>query len=75
VDDTSDFSPDYSDWFGISVLLFVVRQCHIPIPCRIVGESMTALRIQLQPGWEIDVRKELILAVEESVHIPDYCMN
>jgi hypothetical protein len=76
MDDTSDFSPVYSGWFGTPVvLLFVVRQCHIPIPCRIVGESISALRIQLQPGWEVDVRKELILAVEEFVRIPEICMN
>jgi hypothetical protein len=66
VDDTSGFSPAYSGWFGNSVvLLFVIRPCHIPIPCRIVGESQTDLRIQLQPDWEVDLRKGLILAVEE----------
>jgi hypothetical protein len=76
MDDTSAFSPIYSGWFGKPVvLLFVIRQCHIPLPCRIVGESVTALRIQLQPGWEVDVRKELILAVEEFGCTPDTCMN
>jgi hypothetical protein len=76
MDGTRDFSPIYSGWFGTPVvLLFVIRQCHIPIPCRIVGESVTALRIQLQPGWEVDVRKELILAVEEYVRAPDNCVN
>jgi hypothetical protein len=75
VDDTSDFSPVYSSWFGPPVLLFVLRQCRIPIPCRIVGESVTAVRIELQPGWEVDVKKELILAVEEFVRSRDTCMN
>jgi len=75
MDDTSDFSPVYAGWFGTSVLLFVIRQCHIPIPCRIVGESVTAVRIQLQPGWEVDVRKELILAVEEYASTTSRCMN
>jgi hypothetical protein len=36
---------------------------------------VSALRVQLQPGWEVDVRKELILAVEAIVHTPDNCMN
>ena len=76
MDGTRDFLPMYSAWFGTPVvLLFVTRQYHIPIPCRIVGESVTAVRIQLQPGWEVDVRKELILAVEEFVRIPEICMN
>jgi hypothetical protein len=63
---TNDFSPVYSAWFGKPVvLLVVVRQCHVPMPCKIVGESAAGVRVRIQPGWEMDVRKELILAVEE----------
>jgi hypothetical protein len=36
-----------------------------PMPCSIIGESASDVRIRLQPGWEMEVRKELILAVEE----------
>ena len=61
-----DFAPIYSAWFGTPVLLFVIRECRVPIPCNIVGESVAAVRIRLQPGWEIDVPKEFILAVEEA---------
>ena len=69
------FWPVYSVWFGKPViLLFVIRQCRIPIPCSIVGESFTSVRIQLHPEWEIDVPKELILAVEE-VTATYSCMN
>ena len=70
-----DFSPIYSAWFGIPVLLFVARQCRVPIPCNIIGESVAAVRIQLQPGWEIDVRKESILAVEEAPASQETCTN
>jgi hypothetical protein len=63
---TKDFSPVYSAWFGKPVvLLVVIRQCHVPMLCSIVGESVADVRVRIQPGWEIDVRKELILAVEE----------
>ena len=63
---TKEFSPVYSAWLGKSVvLLVVIRQCHIPMPCSIVGESVAAVRIRIKPGWEMDLRKELILAVEE----------
>jgi hypothetical protein len=76
MDGTREFWPIYSAWFGTPVvLLFVIRQCRVPIPCRIVGESVTALRIQIQPGWEIDVLKELIIAVEGVARTPDTCMN
>jgi hypothetical protein len=63
---TKEFSPAYSAWFGKSVvLLVVIRQCHIPMPCSIVGESVADVRVRIKPGWEMDLRKELILAVEE----------
>ncbi len=59
-------SSGFSVWFGKSVvLLVVIRQCHVPMPCSIVGESVADVRVRIDPGWEMDVRKELILAVEE----------
>jgi len=65
---TEAFSPVYSSWFGKPVvILVVIRQCHVPMPCRIVGESAADVRVRIQPGWEMDVRKDLILAVEEVV--------
>jgi hypothetical protein len=65
---TKDFSPVYSTWFGKPVvMLVVIRQCHVPMPCRIVGESSVDERVRIQPGWEMDIRKNLILAVEEVV--------
>jgi hypothetical protein len=74
-EEMNGFWPTYSAWIGTPVIhLFVIRQCHIPIPCSIVGESLTAVRIQLQPEWEIDIPKELILAIEEATG-RDVCMN
>ena len=65
---TKDFSPAYSAWFGKPVvLLVVIRQCHVPMPCRIVAESVADVRVRIHPGWEMDIKKELILAVEEVV--------
>jgi hypothetical protein len=37
------------------------------MPCRIVAESAGDVRVRLQPEWEMDIRKDLILAVEEVV--------
>jgi hypothetical protein len=66
VDGTRDFSPEYSIWIGKPVvLLVVIRQCHVPMACYIVGESAADVRVRIQSGWEMDVRKDLILAVEE----------
>jgi hypothetical protein len=56
----------YSNWLGKAVVLLVIlRQCHVPLPCSIVGESASNVRVRIHPGWELDVRKELILAIEE----------
>jgi hypothetical protein len=61
-----DVSPIYSCWLGKPVvLLVIIRQCHVPMPCSIIGESVADVRVHVRPGWEMDVRKELILAVEE----------
>jgi len=56
----------YSAWLGKPVVLVVViRQCLVPMPCNIIGESDVEVRVRIQPGWEMGVPKELILAVEE----------
>jgi hypothetical protein len=65
---TKDFSPVYSSWFGKPVvMLVVIRQCHFPMPCHIVSESASDIRVRIQPGWELNIRKNLILAIEEFV--------
>jgi hypothetical protein len=71
-----DFSPMYSAWLGKPVvLLVVIRQCHIPMPCSIVGESVNNVRIRIKSGWEMEVRKELILAVEDYPVTLDAAVN
>jgi hypothetical protein len=76
VQEAKDFSPVYSAWFGKPVVvLVVIRQCHVPMPCRIVGETAADVRIRIQSGWELDVRKELIVAVEEVVIAADARVN
>jgi hypothetical protein len=63
---TKDPSRAYSPWFGKPVvLLVVIRQCHVPMPCSIIGETITDVRVRIRPGWELNLPKELILAVEE----------
>jgi hypothetical protein len=45
------------------------------MPCSIVGESVSDVRLRFQPGWEMDVRKELILAIEEDAPASDFRVN
>jgi hypothetical protein len=73
---TKDFSPFYSAWLGKPVVLLVaIRHCHIPMPCRIVAETITEIRVLLSPGWELNVRKVLILALEEDSLDRDTLVN
>jgi hypothetical protein len=59
-------STAYSAWLGKSVVLVVlIRRCEVPVPCRIVGESVADVRVRIEPGWEMGVQKELILSVKE----------
>jgi hypothetical protein len=58
----------YSAWIGKPVvLLVVIRNTQVPMPCRIVAESRADVRVRIDPGWELDLAKELILAIEEDV--------
>jgi hypothetical protein len=72
----NDSPSPYSVWFGKSVvLLLAIRQGHVPLPCSIVAECGANVRVSLQPGWEVDLRKELIVAVEEYVAAPNRSLN
>ena len=76
VDGTKDDSRAYSAWFGKPVVMLVaIRQSYVPMTCRIVGESAADVRIRMYPGWEMDVRKDLILAVEEVLTSTDGRVN
>jgi hypothetical protein len=58
----------FSSLIGESVVLIVnIRKCQVPLRCRILDESLSDLLINIEPGWEMNVRKELILAVEQDM--------
>jgi hypothetical protein len=61
-----DLVTPFSSLIGEFVVLIVnIRQCHVPLRCRIMDESLGEVVINIEPGWEMNVRKELILAVEQ----------
>jgi hypothetical protein len=68
--------PICSSLIGKSVVMLVVlRQYPVPLPCSVIAESADEVRIRIKPDWEIDVRKELILAVEEYTVARDNWIN
>jgi|HubBroStandDraft_5_1064220.scaffolds.fasta_scaffold664030_1 hypothetical protein len=66
----------FSSLIGESVVLIVnIRKCQVPLRCRIVEESLSDLLINIDPGWEMNVRKELILAVEQDMSVENSRIN
>jgi hypothetical protein len=64
-EDMKDFSLTYSPWRDKPVVLLVkVRQYFVPLPCSIIGETDGYVRVCVQPGLELKIRKELIAAIE-----------
>lgn len=58
----------YTAWMGRPVILRVnIRQCHVPMVCRIVGETAADVRVSIDPGWEMEIGKNLILEVAEAI--------
>lgn len=56
----------YASWIGQSVILQVAADdLRVPLRGVIVGESDTAVRFRVGEGWDIDIFKPMILAVEQ----------
>jgi hypothetical protein len=69
-------SSAYSVWFDKPVVVLVkVHQYCVPLPCNIVAETNAAVHVRIQRGWELKIRKELILAVEEVTANRENWMN
>jgi hypothetical protein len=61
-------SGNYSTWLNKPVLLHVVTGgSPTALKCVIVGESKAVLRVRVANLWDIDLFKEMILAVEAAV--------
>lgn len=59
-------SSAYAGWLGQEVVLQLeAADLRVPLRGKIVGESDDAVRFRIGEGWDIDVFKSMILAVEE----------
>ena len=59
-------SGTYAAWIGQTVVLHVVDgDLRVPLRGVIVGESETAVRFRVGEGWDIDIYKPMISAVEQ----------
>jgi hypothetical protein len=56
----------YTSWVGQAVVLQVAAgDLRVPLRGVIVGESDGAVRFRIGDGWDIDIYKQMILAVEQ----------
>ncbi len=56
----------YAVWLGQPVVLQVAAgDLKVPVRGTIIGESDAAVRFRIGEGWDVDIYKAMILAVEE----------
>jgi len=56
----------YSLWLGqLVVLQIAAGNVRVPLRGTIVGETRDAVRFRIGDGWEVDIYKAMIQAVEE----------
>lgn len=56
----------YETWMGQKVVLQVeAGEMRVPLRGTVVGESSDALRFRIGEGWDVDIYKNMVLAIEE----------
>ncbi|MBI3663494.1 MAG: hypothetical protein HY234_10665 [Acidobacteria bacterium] len=56
----------YATWLGQTVVLQVeAGEMRVPLRGTIVGETPDALRFRIGEGWDVDIYKAMVLAVEQ----------
>ena len=56
----------YSLWLGQAVVLQVAAgDMRVPLRGTIVGESPDSVRFRIGDGWDVDIYKAMVMAVEE----------
>lgn len=61
----------YAEWMGQQVVLQVsVGDLKVPLQGTMLSESKEAVRMRIGEGWDIDIFKSMILAVERDRWVP-----
>jgi hypothetical protein len=56
----------YAPWIGQAVILQVaLGDIKVPLRGRVLEDSGMALRMRIGDGWDVDIFKTMILAIEE----------
>jgi len=56
---------DFEPWLGKRVVLRVAfAEVCVPLPGTLVSETSTALRFRIGDGWDVDIFKNMVMAIE-----------
>jgi hypothetical protein len=56
----------YKSWIGQAVVLQVaLGEIKVPVRGRVLKDGRETLRVRIGDGWDVDIYKAMILAVEE----------
>jgi len=56
----------YESWMGQKVVMQVeAGELRVPLRGTVVGESADAVRFRIGDGWDVDIYKAMVLAIEE----------
>ena len=56
----------YATWLGQQVVLQVAAgDMKVPLRGTIIGETYDAVRFRIGDGWDVDIYKAMVMAVEE----------
>jgi len=59
---------DFEPWLGMRVILRVAfAEICVPLPGTLLSESATALRFRIGDGWDVDIFKSMVLAIEPEI--------
>jgi hypothetical protein len=66
IQEGKEMTSAFAVWRGQPVILQVAAgTTRVPLRGTIVGESDEALRVRIGSGWDVDIYKTMVLAVEE----------
>jgi len=56
---------DFEPWLGKRVILRVAfAEICVPLPGTLLSETPTALRFRIGDGWDVDIFKSMVMAIE-----------
>ncbi|HUJ41773.1 MAG TPA: hypothetical protein VLW54_14620 [Candidatus Acidoferrales bacterium] len=56
---------DFEPWLGRRVILRVAfAEVCVPLPGTLLSETASALRFRIGDGWDVDIFKNMVMAIE-----------